>query len=278
MHIGVKVGVFMLYTKQNQQYGTTRWNNLRNIAKQGGTYGAEDYSIIGVKKDYYVMTSSVAPLLSTQWDQWTPTGTACYAGCVTVSLAQIMRYYEKPVTVAWYAMPNTYSSTTLLNFFKAIGDNLGLDYTTCSVGANDTQITKAFKAFDYNVTISNHSSYDVKTYLQKAKPAPVSMGGFTSSSGGSGHQWVCDGFRIYEDVMYYFVEFLTDWGHGNYVYDQWQMGSSTNPQVDYLYPTTFHHMNWGYGGSGDGWFYDTYPNAPTGNFQYKRTNAYATPK
>jgi len=255
--------------------GTARWNQLKNLASQGPA--SVDYSIVGVKNDYYSIISSVAPMLSTAWDQWSPNGSPCVAGCTTVAIGQIMNKHQRPKSVVWNDVYVSYfgqPSTKLLDLYSSIGTSLGLNYITCKVSASISNVISAFTSFGYDPPPSaNHAHSKVKSELNAGRP--VAMSG---SSNTDGHMWVCDGYREYGDVIKHFVEFQTCWGPYSFVYDQWQMGSPADPIIEYpIFTSNYHSMNWGWGGTSNGWYFDSNPSTVNGNFQYNRVNVYVTP-
>ena len=109
---------------------------------------------------------------------------------------------------------------------------------------------------------------------------PVCMAGDRKNFIGitwKGHVWVCDGAEEYGSSCSYFVEYLVN--------------RSTNPSYSscgfpsYMGPATssgsgriYFHMNWGWSGTGNGWFGGDNVN-PTDdrNYQYGRENLYVSP-
>jgi len=197
------------------------------------------------------------PLLTTVWDQThgfntllTPIdGILPPAGCVATATAQVMKYYKFPSTYNWAAMPDSNATLETARLLKDIGIAVEMDY---GVGASYSNIYKAQTAlvstFGYSST-ANIVLYNYNTVVSEINnKRPVIFNGYTSSTGGYGHAWVCDGYLIDE-------------------YFRNQSGTVTS-HTEYL------HMNWGYFyGSGNGYFATgnfkvTYSDGTTLNFKY----------
>lgn len=253
-----------IYALPAAQYAmeSSVWSNLYSMA--GNNAYSQNYSIVGIK-NVSGINPNVGPLLSTAWHQvaptWSPTGTSCNAGCVTVAIAQIMNYYN-------------WSYSNVNDLYLSIGKKLGLNYSSCDVGATFSQAKSAFQSFGYNASSASHSATTVRDQLLANKP--VFMGGYTS--GGNGHAWVCDGTQWLNFSTNYFVEFLSLewWLYGGYDYT-WFSGSSSSPNTCSNSTNVYFYMNWGFSGSGNGWFLDSNPNAPTGLYNKNRENVYANP-
>ena len=93
---------------------------------------------------------------------------------------------------------------------------------------------------------------------------PVYM---TASGSTGGHAWVCDGVRTHEE----YTQFYVNNAYTNYY-------SSYTPSNPKTYTTTYHyyHMNWGWGGTSDDWFYDNNANPGNRNYSTNRQNIYIT--
>ena len=212
--------------------------------------------------------------VSTTWDQGNPTSPTynkycpydssshrySYVGCVATAMAQIARYYKYPVQptgrAAYYTgsnsyyvalkydtlrfdysqMPNrltAYSSAAqihnvaLLSF--AMGAAVNMDYTPDGSGTQSNRVIGAmagkFKyeegTLTYRSQVSN-TSYMNKLRYDMLRHRPVYMAGASSTQpdpndrDAAGHAWLCTGYRTDNEKMYY--------------------------------------MNWGWSGSGNGYF------------------------
>lgn len=215
------------------------------------------------------------PLLQTRWNQGTgfnnlmpvaPTQGvfACqsgnlqnnryWAGCVPVAIAQIARYHAASTEFNWSIMPNLSGSAETSSLIKYIHDNILITYS-CSGTSVSSSVDKAdFFRNKFNYSSAQNSSWfdsGVKVDLANNRPVFVEAGTtkkvffgiFTVR--GSGHAWVCDGARssmaCYEDE------------HGNF----YGIGSSS------------FHMNWGWGGSNNGYYSTGNFNTANGNFNFE---------
>ena len=216
-------------------------------------------------------TNTVNPLLKSTWSQTGGYATHVsngYAGCVAVAVGQIMRYYEYPLLYNWGAMAYNYPTDMTAQFFAEIGEKVDMDYRdpTSSQPGSFATIEKACKALkDYGYTKSRiiaHSSSTVQWELDRQRP--VFMIGTDKKEGG--HAWVCDGYKKTERKFYCDVMAI-DKGildHDHKFYYQSMYYQSVNRSDSY------YHMNWGWGGSKDGYFYEDAVNPSSYNFSTNR--------
>lgn len=181
-----------------------------------------------------------------------PNGEQCVTGCVATALAQVMYYYKWPATAtsvvpgytskygdAFSALPSTtfkwdkmklaYLNTgeddveaeqAVAELLWYCGHSVEMNYAPGESGGYQSMIPEALKNyFGYpgNPTWVRRSQYtteewDELIYKELKYGRPVLYGADTS--GGSGHEFICDGYD----------------GHGLY------------------------HINWGWGGLSDGYF------------------------
>ena len=230
-------------------------------------------------------TSEVlTPLVNTTWDQGCGyndllTTTTCnsggcggraWTGCVATSMAQLMKYWGdrtgKPNGYNWGAMNLSGSTNETAKLMRDAGTNVDMQYGCSGSGAylyhssklnardalrNHFGFTEGF--YKAGTSCSYYTDYfnDVINSLENGRPvilegyasANYTFGYLTSLS--DGHAWICDGYKsVYNPQSYY-----------NYQTDRW-VGSTTY----------FVHMNWGWGGSNDGWFSTTsFGSSQTGN-------------
>lgn len=201
---------------------------------------------------------SVSPLTKTTWDQNKYFNASCpsdskgpdghvYAGCVAVSMAQVMAYHQYPAkgsgshsyyhstygtlssnfslsTYDWSSMPNSLSTynSDVADLLYDCGVSVEMNYSPSGSGAYTSDAAQALKDyFDYASTarLTYASSYTSSGWesvltneLDSSRPMIYRGQG---SSGG--HAWVCDGYQ----------------GSGN----------------DHF------HMNWGWSGYKNGYYY-----------------------
>ena len=261
-------------------------SNYNYLLQKAISCGANpNYSIVVVKKER--QSTQVGPLLATQWHQNKPYNELCGsddcpAGCVTIAIAQIMRFHEYPAPpfFNWGNIPLTGTPTYDTKFLiSTIGNRMGLNYnpSNCDTGATPTQARNTFWWYGYNATLKNHNETDVINEIATNK-RPVYMRGMTNQilgiPCGDGHAWVCDGTENYQYVTKYFIELQIGYSYVTY---NW-CGTVSNPLFNVTQTGTNMHMNWGWQYTAPGWYIsNNYANTPNGNFQYGRENIYVHP-
>jgi Peptidase C10 family/Spi protease inhibitor len=197
------------------------------------------------------------PLLATKWDQSCGYNTLCPpfendycnhapTGCVATAMAQVMRYYRFPTRYDWNSIgvTATSSSGSLAQLMRDAGYSVNTNYGAYESSAKSENMLSAFPAvFGYSssiqsVTYGGTSNYQlVKNELTENRPVI-----FTGGTQGplwtyvAGHAWVCDGFIAHTTCEY---------------------------------STLYFSMNWGWGGSANGWYaYNNFTNT-YGSFNYQ---------
>ncbi len=202
-----------------------------------------------ITEESHEESESIGPLLSTEWDQFSPYNAMVPnnlpLGCVTVAVGQIMRYLEYPTYFNWSNMPNS-SSNYYLSYFLA---TLRADLNVSPSGGSSIYNAKStLEGYGYNCTIYNHNGSPVTSSLQSSKP--VYMRGHDSYHDTS-HAWVCDGYR-YAIPSRTYTLYVLMYEDG---YEPSYFGEAASDTVYDSYPFFF-HMNWGWGGSKNGYFQD----------------------
>jgi photosystem II stability/assembly factor-like uncharacterized protein len=192
---------------------SVKWSNLRNSVFSKGT------------KD-------VAPLIATTWDQDGAYNDACpsgtYTGCVATCMAQIMNFWEYPVTgkssntynqltyntlyadfsdiYDWDAIPDAGSVTSanaaIAELMFEAGVSVNMDYGTDGSGAMSADVPFAMaNYFQYDqstikqIIIGEYATNDdwtnaIKADLDLGRPVY-----YSGSSPSYGHAFVCDGYN-----------------------------------------------------------------------------------
>lgn len=234
---------------------------------------AEERFFDGFAQTVYIRALSVnadeevKPLLQSTWRQsggygiHVPNG---IAGCVAVAIGQIMRFHEYPVLYNWSAMAYNYSTDMTALFLAEIGEKVGMDYSKPNYSSsNEYKACNALKGYGYkNSQLKKHDAVSIVGQLKQQRP--VFMKGV---SNGEGHAWVCDGYNHKQTVTYYEVMGLDKayWDHTKQF--SYRAMYSTNLNTVYY---TYYHMNWGWGGSQDGYFYENAVNPTPYNFSTDR--------
>ena len=214
--------------------------------------------------------NSIAPLLTTKWDQARPYWNKCpqvknedgeyepsYTGCVATAMSQIMKYYNHPAqttqvipsyqygygtgnmgeyitqytddlpvtTFEWEHMLDSYNGSedqvytdAVATLMLYVGHAAHMTYALTASGTTDPYIPKAFtNYFDYNAQLVYRSDYDQQAWEDMVYQELVAGRPIVyngRAGSGGGHSFVCDGYEM-----------------GDY-----------------------YHINWGWGGLGNGYF------------------------
>ena len=201
-----------------------------------------------ITEKYTELMVEVPPMLCTNWDQtgsFNDSDTQGRAlGCLTVAVAQLMRYYEYPTDIAWDAMPNNTSNSTLCDFLYDLRMDLNIDDSGMGYLSRGESY---FIENGYNCTRINHDKSRVSSCLTGGNP--VFMYGWDDNISG-GHFWICDGYKYihpYTEYTLYLPKFYNR-----------ELGAMEEFQSEVVYesvlnPSRF-HMNWGWGGLYNGFY------------------------
>lgn len=191
--------------------------------------------------------SQVSPLLSTIWNQGvgfnnyapymgcsSPANGRPPAGCVATATAQVMKYHQYPSNYPWSSMPDSSGSSATSLLMHDIGSSVNMNFGCEGSGAFTNSIPDALiDDFGYqSASYSDFSFWTLKQDLNAGRPVILSASKdefcvLVWCVALKGHAWVVDGYIEYE-VWDYACE------NGN------------------VYVSL--HMNWGWGGSYDGWY------------------------
>lgn len=210
------------------------------------------------------------PLLQTEWHQLSPyCGHAPngIAGCLTIAMAQVMKYHEWPSYYDWNRIINHYYEWASETDYNIIALNHLIDslLTSCSPNyhSNGTDIVPARAVSvlrDNGYTVSQHlynGINDNGRIIQSIENGyPVIMLGYSSSTG-EGHAWVCDGIK--ENRTQYAAMYLDELG--DYFFHEGISDSSS-----------FLHMNLGFQNNPSIWLYNDA--ISISNFTYSNNRMY----
>lgn len=240
-----------------QSYLQARDNQLIDIRKKRISHPENEKAWSAfLKGDFYKSRSSMEPLVETRWNQGWPYNMYCpehsqgpgghvYAGCVATSMSQIMKYHNYPengrfsnsyfwgehieidfseTNYAWDEM--AVSATSLsreaiaeLMFHCGVAVNMNYDYD--GSGSSIQSAAQALKYyFKYKSGLKfvdevNYSDTEWKFLLKEDLDKQHPILYRGTDDSGGGHAFVCD---AYQDTSYF-------------------------------------HFNWGWSGSGDGFFH-----------------------
>lgn len=217
--------------------------NARTLADQKSC----PYRYFIIERINKVITTHFGPLLQTQWGQWHHNSLViaehpdCPTGCAAVAAAQIMNYYRKPEKY-WNG------EKTLDNLLYDLGKSFKIEYKRTGSGAERSDVIKGLNNdFDYIATEHIYSRVNMTTVRM---PLWISA---KDKLSGDRHSWICDGVQHqeqwYEYRMYYMVS-----KNGTYSYETDGITYLSNPSEPVAALAPYLHMNWGWRGTGDGWF------------------------
>ena len=228
-------------------------------------------AIAKMRKVKTATRNSISPLITTKWDQATPYWNKCpqfmisdneadgydlaYTGCVATAMSQIMYFHKQPAqtlaeipsytftvagdnynystvpmeaqpvtTLDWAHMRETYTGAEDEASINAVstlmlyaGCSVKMQYGRNSSGAYTDDIPKGFKYFGYGSKIAFRNDYTQQEWddlVYSELKAGRPMIYNGTAGSGGGHSFICDGFE-----------------YGDYF-----------------------HINWGWGGMGNGFF------------------------
>lgn len=212
-------------------------------------------------------------LLQTQWGQNYPFNsedpTDRPLGCLTIAVAQMMRYYMYPTGYNWNAMPNYTSNSTLSSFLY----DLRYDLSINNEGEGELNSAKYYLSVNgYNCLKREHNPSQVISSVLRLDP--VLMTGVDSARD-VGHAWVCDGYIYSQPYTEYRLYLLSFYNGEPYSMEEFANEIIYDEEIYYL------HMNWGWNGDYDGFFIednihiDTNQRSTHGrNYNTNRTNMY----
>ena len=228
-----------------------------------------------LERNYQKRTSEIDPMLQTEWGQYGAYNDALNSdlplGCTTVAIGQIMRYLEYPTNYNWSAMPNSLAewetNSTLTDFLAQLRRRIGVtDSGAASIDLVRTAISLYYgytSSNGYSLDIISHSLSSVASSLSQG--VPVYMRGIDEE--GDGHAWVCDGHYAYHYQTDYKLYVIPMWG--NEITELICVDTVvTYPDNHVFY--NFFHMNWGWDGSSNGYYFHDQVNTPNGNYTSNR--------
>ena len=240
--------------------GAIDGNNLPENVAWWLNYYAEAIAALqdsGIEPESIVRSEAtrkeIKPLIKTKWNQSAPYwdqcvfgGNQCVTGCVATATAQVMNYYQYPssapaidaytcdysipalsgATLSWKNMCNSYTGSETSAQKKAVatlmrycGQSILMDYGTGSSGAVTSYVPLALiKYFKYNK--STHAIY---------------------RDGYDANGWES---AIYEELE----------ANNPVIYAGFGKNSGGHTFVTDGYKDGLFHVNWGWGGSNDGYF------------------------
>lgn len=216
----------------------------------------------------YENEAYIAPQITFEWNQTAPYNNnlaffpaACnkpnqryYAGCVPIAVARMLAHIEQPKSFNWTLLKQTTRITTsddtnrineMLSLMDYLHNNLFPTYECNGTGVSNSKIVSFLLNSRINWSdiwvISDHSCL------------PFLQVGYNDDN--EGHAYIIEGYSSFKYVFS---------GHG---YQYKSFNSSTWSEIFY-YPiaipfdaynfSTAYYINWGWGGSSNGWYMNTH--------------------
>lgn len=231
----------------------------------------EDVSIYHIRE--FVSEDDIDPILTTNWHQNSPynLGVGGQAlGCVTVAVAQILNHHKKPAYFNWNLI-NIDKTVEQQSFFRTIGEQLGINYSSGDSGASIKDAERVLKGYGYDVTFADDCSFG-QVCDNLNVDCPIFMRGVNAKD--EGHAWVCDAYERHH--YYYQLTVYAPFGcssnsSGLFEEDPFVPQWDINQREESIY--SFVHMNWGWGAKNNSWNRFGEYNATDGNV-YKRDTQY----
>ena len=213
--------------------------------------------------------ASIAPLLSTTWDQWPPYSSSCpssegkqtFTGCVATAMAQVMGYHKWPNATTKEIPAYTSTNGSLSFDLSAIpaGTAIEWDKMKNSYDMDGTQTKTAAECTD--------SEKAVASLMQLCGQSVQMNYGLGSSN-------ATTGMALWALIKYFDYDASAHWAfRKNYTYDEWQdliyaelannrpvlydgqsAGGGHAFVCDGYDKDDFFHINWGWGGQSDNYF------------------------
>lgn len=243
-------------------------DNLSIDSKTTRTLGPDDCTYNG-----QMFTEIVTKNLNTAtWNQWgagynnlitticasNPGGRAP-TGCVATAMAIVMKYHAYPASYVWSSMTNSAGSAETAKLMRDLGisSKLDNDYGCSGTSAQSNKIAPTFASMGYPTpSKADYVASTVSTDISNNKPV-ILCGGKESGwwifqSYSNGHCWVADGYRLTK---------------------LWECRQNPwNPAQFEKYLSTEYvqfWMNWGWGGTSNGWYMNNNFNPGSDTFNYK---------
>lgn len=216
-----------------------------------------------------ITQDSIGGLLKTQWHQEAPFNIGKsfrYAGCTPIAIAQIAYYHKYPQKYDWDNIPvkpilyNKYLSNLMIDIWDACVTKSDSEATY----SNEVKAKETFEKFGYKTNlIRKVTNGELSSQIKAGNPVYIQ-----GDNGKKGHAWVCDGYRNVEDVVIATLikkpkdprfKIVPMSPNGFMIYEATALKKKESEAGEYF------HMNFGWGGLSDGWYY---------GFNYRIPNNY----
>ncbi len=188
--------------------------------------------------------TDIGPLLETEWNQhrFNHNNQNVYTGCATVAVGQILAFHKYPTYYNWDGIFS--SDTTCRLFLEDLAYDLDSNFGEDGTGNNINNVRDFLTQISYTCSRIDHNSNTVFSSLRSEKP--VYMRGTNQNN--EGHAWVCDGYRSRTSSFHFILKVISPAEPLCYETADSYSTSSGNSHF---------HMNLGWGGSNNGYYFDT---------------------
>jgi|GEM_PF-2547020 len=239
---------------ESRSAATARWKDvIRDVSVSLNASGKENNIMAGCSYPTY---TTVGVGMTTTWDQGcgyndslttTITGlSSCSTfgcnpnpptGCVATAMAQVIRFWGAPTSKGYdfTGVPDANASTggniVIHRLMRDAGISAAMNYTCGSSGAYMTSARLGFLyTFGYrSVDISSSGSGAINIGVLSSNinnGYPVILGGCSNGSGC--HAWVCQGYQKLVSSCYTYYYLSMNWGWGGYGNGTWYEQNNWN--------------------------------------------------
>jgi hypothetical protein len=207
-----------------------------------------------------IRQDSIGELLQTKWHQYAPFNTDAsngFAGCTPIAIAQIAYYHKYPLKYDWdnIAIDPVYNSA-LSNLMHDIWDACDAKFKEGKTRATIQDAKKTFEKFGYKVSLIDNyiTNDDLSSQIKAGNPVYIRG----KNSEGKGHAWVCDGYKWIRDMVIATLikkpndprfKIVPMSPNDFMIYDATGLKKKDSDDGEYF------HMNFGWGGESDAWYY-----------------------
>jgi hypothetical protein len=158
-----------------------------------------------------------------------------WAGCVATAMGQVMKYYQFPGGYDWGNMANGSGTPATAHLLRDAGIRVNMSYGGDGSGAYMWDVDDALRSFGYSSSTQYTDYLFGKIETEIDYNRPVIMSGtkdcdFLGFPTCGGHAWVVTGYEEYYycDTGTYSQYLLMNWGWGG-SYNGWYLAYKLNP-------------------------------------------------
>ncbi len=223
-------------------------------------YMDEMYRLSTILHRHQITRETVDNFVHSTWDQdglfqqslIMEDGSFGLAGCGPVAIGQVMKYYEYPLSFDWDAMPLAQGSKKTSDLFLDIINRAGATLGINGTPVNTNQMLTAMRSYGYNMSNGSHNFPIARQNIRLGKPVILMAKYFIQPGIDTGHAWVASGMECVTELIQDEVWTFT----GKRTFKCIKKYNTQRIYADYLY------MNWGWGGSKDGYYLDSQLQVP----------------